>query len=327
MSNSNALDDLKNNGKAQFEKEEYKTMAVNIIAALKSHGSDIVRDTLNGIINKSDFPLKLVIALADIFKDKLSNCRDDDAKAKYLYDVPFFCRPEETTTRHLPQMSGCVTSIKRACFKEFIHFEIYFDRFDVDEELNSLDGGGSQTQTVIDRKIYKDKEISAILAKTLMKSFELFQEMGAKELAQTEHVMIVLQPMLKICGYDCNSNHHPDFQFTRHDENENASSKEKMIIMHGEAKQVKNLPQKPMDGDLHSGLSAHLCRYGFGTQVARHTYENSTASLNSKGLLTLLKITDGKDMRIIDMNEERSRPMSTMVQQLLQFPDEDNSDH
>lgn len=328
MSNSNALDDLKNNGKAQFEKEEYKPMAVNIIAALKSHGSDIVRDTLNGINKKSDFPLKLVNALADIFKDKLSNCRDDDAKAKYLYDVPLFCRPEETTTTqcsHLPRMSGGVTSIKRACFKEFIHFEIYFDRFDVDEELNSLGGGGSQTQTVIDRKIYEDKDISEALAMTLMESFKLFQKMGANEQAQTEHVMIVLQPMLKICGYDCSSNHHPDFQFTRHDENENASSKEK-IIMHGEAKQVKNLPQKPMDGDLHSGLSAHLCRYGFGTQVARHTYENSTASLNSKGLLTLLNITDGKDMRKIDMNEERSRRMSTMVQQLLQFPDEDNSD-
>lgn len=204
MSNSNALDDLKNNGKAQFEKEEYKTMAVNIIAALKSHGSNIVRDALNGIIEKSDFPWELVNALVDIFKDKLSNCRDDDAKAKYLYDVPFFCRTEETTTRHFPRMSGGVTSIiERACFKEFVHFEIYFDQFDVDEELNSLRGGGSQTQTVIDRKIYKDKEILATLAITLMKSFELFQKMGAKELAQqTEHLMIVVQPMLKICGYD-----------------------------------------------------------------------------------------------------------------------------
>ena len=56
MSNSNALDNLKNNGEAQFVNGEYKAIAVNIIAALKSHGSDIVRDALNGIIKKSDFP-------------------------------------------------------------------------------------------------------------------------------------------------------------------------------------------------------------------------------------------------------------------------------
>ena len=60
MSNSNALDNLINNGGAQFVKEEYKAMAENIIAALKSHGSDIVRDALNGI---SDFEIAFFFLL------------------------------------------------------------------------------------------------------------------------------------------------------------------------------------------------------------------------------------------------------------------------
>ena len=188
MSNSNAFDDLKRHGEAQVKKKEYNAVAVNIITALESHGSDSVRDALNEISDFGFFHMNLLLPLRDIFISELSNCGDDDdAKAKYLYGVPFFCRPEETeattkNNRHDAKMSGGVTTSTtrvQACFKESIHFQIYFDHFDVDKELNlGVDGSdlqNSQTKTVI------DGNVSEKFAEALRESFKRFRKRDIQE--------------------------------------------------------------------------------------------------------------------------------------------------
>eukprot|EP01083_Nonionella_stella_P029048 80055_1 len=142
--------------------------------------------------------------------------------------------------------------------------------------------------------------------------------MPDNEPAQVQNVMTVLQSLLKIFGYDCNgnSNNHPNFQFMRQDENGEAN-----IIMNGEVKQVKDLPQNPVDGI--SGFSAHLCRYGFGTQVAKHIYEKSDRIvLSPKKLSTLLKLSNTRKGK----GKTKTKNMSNMLKQLLQWPDGDNFD-
>lgn len=91
MNNSNALDDLKSkaktNGKKridQWEEEDYDAIAEKMIEALKSHGSDEVRDALNrfrGFV----FDYDLAFLLIKILKGELSMCADDKTKTDYVY--------------------------------------------------------------------------------------------------------------------------------------------------------------------------------------------------------------------------------------------------
>ena len=127
MITSNALEDLKT-----LSAKDYCGIAERMIAALKSHGSDRVRDALNGI---RGFDFAYILGpLANLFECELSKSADDDDKAKYVYGVPFFCRPEEETEeKGHTRMSGDVTNADRTSIKieECIHYQIHFDHFDV----------------------------------------------------------------------------------------------------------------------------------------------------------------------------------------------------
>ena len=141
MSDSNHdLNDLKVQWKVQSENEEYESVAESIVRALKEHGSDSVRDALQGIRN-FDFYL-IGLCLIKFFKGELSG-KNDSEKIEYVYDVPFFCRTREMempakSNMRSRRMPVDVTSIERACLKKFIHFQIHFDQFDVNEEQPEL---------------------------------------------------------------------------------------------------------------------------------------------------------------------------------------------
>ena len=110
---------------------------------------------------------------------------------------------------------------------------------------------------VIDTENYNDEAISLVLAKAVMYSFERLTYPGDDERAQKVAVLDVLRPMLKLCGYNCESKSHLDFQFIH----KQASSTDKEnFIMCGVAKEVKNLPQKSTQDELELGLGfiAHL---------------------------------------------------------------------
>ena len=103
-------------------------------------------------------------------------------------------------------------------------------------------------------KRISDRKISVKFGLALWQSFKDLQKgQCISETMQIRNMMKILKLMLQICGYDCNltKNHHDlHFHFMK--------QSEEKIIIHGEAKQVMNLPQKPMHGE----LSVHLCMYG-----------------------------------------------------------------
>lgn len=136
--------------------------------------------------------------------------------------------------------------------------------------------------------------------------------MDNEEQDQEVAILDVLRPMLKLCGYNCESKSDPDFQFIHN--RPPLSDKENFIIC-GEGKQVKNLPQK-----LVVGLRAHLCRYGFEMRIARNTYTSmKDVRFTLKRLLNLLDIKDGNTVTSAKL--EHIFSMSDMVIQILTFSD------
>jgi len=331
MTNSNDFHLLREN----FEGRDYDAMAANIITALKSPGSDKLRDALNGI-SRFVFPPQLAVALYNMFLAKLSNYVDENEKAKYVCSIPFFCgqevKPKETAQM---KMSGAAQSVTRTCteIKNCIHFQIHFGHFDVDKELQSgvsnlydeeqLQTTNRETRTeteteslvpVIEKDNYGDEEIAEALASSLQYSFRQLKDKNANESVQKEAILNCLQPMLQFCGYDYKIEEHPDFGFI-HKQTLGAKN-ENSVILWCEAKKVVNLPQKPMEAT----LSAHLCRYGFATTIARNQYKDK--SLKPDRLRNVLEIShDHLPTTVID--DENS--MSQMVKELLQFSDTPNS--
>ena len=229
-----------------------------------------MRDALNG--TKGFDLVYILVPLVNLFKGELSKSADDKKKAEYVYGVPFSCRPEEretntTETQVQPKMkmkmSGAVKSItnNRSCIKieDCIHFQIHFDHFDIDEELQS--GGsnlhdeeqqlqtascktGTETETkslvpVIDTDNYDDKKIAIKLAKALQYSFDQLMNPDAddNEGHQKKAISDCLQPMLQFGGYDYKINgEDPDFEFI-HKQTSDAKKKNG-VIMCGEVKEV-----------------------------------------------------------------------------------------
>ena len=141
-------------------------MAVTIITALKSYGSDRVQDTLNEI-RRFNFAL-ILVPLANFFEGELLNCKDGKTKAEYVYGVPLFCCPEETETPKMKMSCAVKSIINRTCIKikKCIHFDIYFEHFIVDEELKSLNDF-----PVINTDNYNEEDISLVLADAVRESF------------------------------------------------------------------------------------------------------------------------------------------------------------
>ena len=171
-STNDDLNDLKVQWKALWEKKQYDSVAESMISALKKHGSDNVRDALKGI-RDFDF-VELNYGLINFFEGELSGKEDVSDKSEYVYDVPFFCRPRE---KKKPAIKGKIsekmavnvtrTSVERYCLKKFIHFQIHFDLFDVNAELESV-----KSDPVIDVGKHSDTWIACKLTNSLHSSFK-----------------------------------------------------------------------------------------------------------------------------------------------------------
>jgi len=325
MIDCDALDALKESFARQDNDNDNDTSASssraeNIIKALKSEGSDAVRKTLNGIgISKSNF-IRQNQPLLNFFKDelpKLSNSADDEkAKAEYVCGVPFFCceeKPEPKTKPKTPViMSGNISGVERVrkctLIENCIKHEVHFGHFDVNEPLDhhndNVNAKMTTCETGTDRSSLvpvlkidsNDEMIAESVANSLHSSFTRLDP-GDNEEVQKKSILDSFKPILQLFGYNYKIQRHPDlhFQFIRdHNETSTLSSDSTStsggVILCGEAKTVVNLPQKP----INAGSSAHLCRYGFGTEIARHTYKDKILNQKAKVLRNLLVIRHDK---------------------------------
>ena len=289
---------LKEQWKAQWDREEYAPMAKSIITTLKTYESDSVRDALKEFRNVFT---TITQELSTVFQDDLIKIKDEKAKLDYVYNVPFFCCPlKEKNTAMF--MSSLVTKIDRASLKKFMQFQIHFD---VDDGLTSK---ASESDPVIHKDINDERYIANMLMLNLIASFKISVE--DDEGAQKNKIIDILKPMLNLCGYDGKSFSEPDFAFVKQP---TKKEEDKKSVIWGEAKQLKNLPQTPIGGQ----LNAHLCRYGFATLIARHRYDGD--SLHVQRLQNLLNIS-GKNISTKG-DAGKSTSMSLMIKDLLSFSD------
>ena len=296
-SSGSTLDDLMTN----WENKNYQVMAGNIISALGEHGSDSVRGVLNRI-NRVD---RLDSALSNMFKEQLGTKIDDREKLKYMLGVPFFClgpqQAEVGKTTSTKRMSDAVSNVDRACTREFLRFKVHFDQFDVDAELKA-----SKFHPAIEDA----EDIKLALVATLRESFNAAMSESTLETSEVIFTFNVLNRQLEFFGYEIQQLAVPDFKI-----NKKTSTPVKTVI-HGEAKQVMHLPQKPIRCD----LSAHLCRFGFASMIARNTYNDT--KWKPEGLLNLLGLTDKKRSKATKGTGTNGKQMSEMVKGLLKFSDE-----
>jgi len=176
-----------------------------------------------------------------------------------------------------------------------------------------------------------DKEIARNLAKSLHTSFTRLHPRKNED-SQKEAILDSFQPILQLFGYNYEIKERPDlhFQFIR-DHNETSTSDststigikeedDNEVILCGEAKTVANLPQK----EIIAELSAHLCRYGFGTAIARQNYYDESMNQKAEVLRNLLEITHDKLPQKIDGNGNII--MSEMVKEILQWDSQNQID-
>eukprot|EP01083_Nonionella_stella_P042770 115468_1 len=94
-------------------------MAGIIFTALEDHGSDHVREVLNGVDDFSS--LELFAGLKAMFLNELGVVPDDEGKIDYIFGVPLFRKKQEgKTCTTATKMSAALTTHVGDCIKGFL---------------------------------------------------------------------------------------------------------------------------------------------------------------------------------------------------------------